>query len=90
MTALGEEKCRKLVEKLCSGLGWEVKWTPEMPYVLVTSENSWIAFGQTWSEMFVCFYDNVHVFAMSPDIPVWAILCGSPEELALKIEALLP
>ena len=90
MTALTEERCRELVETLCSGLGWTVRPVPGVHKVLFTGEDRWVAFGWTWSEVFACFYDNVHVFAMSPDIPAWTRSCGSPEELALKIGMVLP
>lgn len=89
MTALDEERCRALVERLCSGLGWSVRPVPGVHKVLFTSEDRWVAFGWTWSEVFACFYDNVHVFAMLPDIPAWTRPCGSPEELAMKIEVAL-
>ena len=84
-----EERCRALVERLCSGLGWSVRPAPAVRYVLFTGEDRWVAFGQTWSDVFACFYDNVHVFAMSPDIPAWTRPCGSAEELAMKIEVAL-
>lgn len=89
MTALGEERCRDLVGKLCFRFGWSVRPVPGVHKVLFTGKNRWVAFGWTWSEVFACFYDNVHVFTMSPDIPAWTRLCGSPEELALKIEVML-
>jgi len=90
VTALTEERCRTLIERLCSGLGWNVRPEQGMPYVLFTGEGRWIAFGRTWSEAFACLYDNVRVFAMSPDVPAWTRPCGSPEELAMKIEVVLP
>ena len=89
MTALDEERCRTLVERLCAGLGWSVRPVPGVRKVLFTGEDRWVAFGWTWSDVFACFYDNVRVFATSPDIPAWTRPCGSPEELALKIEVAL-
>lgn len=91
MTELGEERCRELVGKLCSGLGWEVKRVAEMPYVLFTGEDRWCAFGNTWRELYENFYESASEFAYPfLGIPRWARLCSSPEELAVKIEASLP
>lgn len=86
---LDEERCRELVEKLCSGLGWEVRSVPEMPYVLFTSEDRWCAFGGTWKSLYANFCENAYGFAYPyVDVPRWA-RCSSPEELAMKIEVIL-
>ena len=91
MTALDEERCRALVEKLCSGLGWEVKPVSGIPYALFTHEDRWCAFGGTWKELYENFCESAYGFAYTyVDIPKWARRCSSPEELALKIEAALP
>ena len=94
MTALGEERCRALVGKLCSGLGWEVRPAYGNPYVLFTDEGKWCAFGGTWAKLYASFCENAYGFAYPfinvPHVPRWARSCSSPEELALKIEALLP
>ena len=97
MTVLDEERCRELVGKLCSGLGWEVRPEPGMPHVLFTGEGRWIAFGGTWKSLYESFCESAYWFASAygvacpfvGGIPRWARLCSSPEELALKIEALL-
>lgn len=89
MTVLDEERCRTLVEKLCSSLGWEVKPTAEKPYVLFTKDR-WCAFGETWRGLYANFCESAYGFAYPfVDIPQWARQCSSPEELALKIEVSL-
>lgn len=90
MNVLDEKTCRGLVGKLCSGLGWEVKPVLEMPYVLFTREDRWCAFGNTWAELYANFCESAYGFAYPfVDIPRWARLCASPEELAMKIEVSL-
>jgi len=90
VTELGEERCRELVGKLCSGLGWEVRPMLETPYVLFTGEDRWCAFGGTWKELYESFCESAYGFAFPfVDIPRWARRCSSPEELALKIETAL-
>lgn len=90
MTELDEERCRELVGKLCSGLGWEVRPMLETQYVLFTGEDRYCAFGGTWKELYESFCESAYGFAYPfVDIPRWARECSSPEELALKIEAAL-
>jgi hypothetical protein len=90
VTVLDEKKCRELVGKLCSGLGWEVKRVAEMPYVLFTGEDRWCAFGGTWKNLYENFHESSYEFIYPfNDIPRWIRLCSSPEELALKIEVTL-
>lgn len=91
MTVLDEERCRELVGKLCSGLGWKVGPEPGMPHVLFTGEGRWIAFGGTWKSLYENFCESAYGFACPfvGGIPRWAMLCSSPEELALKIEVSL-
>ena len=90
MTVLDEERCRILVGKLCSGLGWNVKPVPGMPYVLFTGEDRYCAFGETWKELYASFCESAFGFSYPfVDIPRWTRRCSSPEELALKIEVAL-
>lgn len=90
MNALTEERCRALIEKLCSGLGWEVMRKPEMPYVLFTRKDRYCAFGGTWKELYASFCESAYGFAYPfVDIPRWTRSCSSPEELAMKIEVAL-
>lgn len=91
MTVLDEERCRELVGKLCSGLGWEVRPVPGMPYVLFTRGDRCCAFGNTWKELCESFCENSYGFAYPfVDVPKWTRRCSSPEELAMKIEVMLP
>ena len=80
---MSEEWCYKLVERLCSSLGWAVKPVPPFQYVLLTEYNEWVAFGMTMADLFNMFaemkYFNLHV-------PSWAWAKCTPEELALKME----
>lgn len=91
MTVLDEKRCRELVGKLCSGLGWEVKRVAEMPYVLFTGEDRYCAFGETWKALYANFCKSAYGFAYPfVDVPRWTRQCSSPEELAMKIEVMLP
>jgi len=91
VNALDEKTCRALVEKLCSGLGWEIKRVPGMPYVLFTRKDRWCAFGETWKSLYANFCESAYGFAYPfIDIPRWTRLCSSPEELAMRIEVMLP
>ena len=90
MTALGEERCRELVGKLCSGLGWSVRPGPSMRYVLFDEAGRWITFGQSMSDVVESLCDRswtgiIDAVAM----PAWLRECVSPEELAVKVEVSL-
>lgn len=90
MTALDEERCRDLVGKLCSGLGWSVRPAPAVRYVLFDRDGRWITFGQSMADVVVSLCDRSYPDRSYPDVlPAWIRLCSSPEELALKTEVAL-
>lgn len=85
MTVLDEKRCRELVGKLCSGLGWSVRPAPGVRYMLLDRNGRWITFGQSMAEVVASLCDRVY-----PDIlPAWMRGCSSSEELALKAEVTL-
>lgn len=85
MTPLDEKRCRTLVRKLCSRLGWNVRPAPAVRYILLDRNGRWITFGQSMAEVVASLCDRVY-----PDIlPAWIQGCSSLEELALKAEVAL-
>ena len=87
MTALDEERCRALVGKLCSGLGWSVCPAPAVRYVLFDRTGRWITFGQSMVDVVEALCGP---WTADPgEAPAWMLECSSPEELALKIEVAL-
>ena len=90
MTALDEERCRTLVERLCAGLGWNVWTAPAVRYVLFDRAGRWITFGQSMSDVVKSLYDRSYPDRSYPDVmPAWMRECSSLEELALKAEVAL-
>lgn len=90
MTTLDEERCRTLVEKLCSRLGWSVRPAPAVQYVLLDRASRWITFGGSMTEVVGSLCDRSRTGIVDPDdLPAWLRGCASPEELAMKIEVML-
>ena len=93
MNALDEEKCQELVEKLCSSLGWSVRQAPHARYMLFNRDNRWVTFGQSMAEIVESLcdpsWDGMAGIAYTLQMPAGLQGCASPEELALKAEALL-
>jgi len=90
VTALDEERCRALVEKLCSGLGWSVRPAPAVRYMLLDRAGRRITFGQSMSEIVesLCYWSWTWID--DPDVmPAWLRECSSPEELMVKAEVAL-
>lgn len=85
MTVLDEERCRELVGKLCSGLGWSVRERADIRYVLLNRAGGWITFGQSMTKIVMSLCEQPPSYA----IPKWILECSSPEELALKAEVAL-
>ena len=80
-----EERCRALVERLCSGLGWSVRPAPGVRCVLFDQKGRWITFGQSMAWLVASLCD----WSYSDILPAWMQRCSSPEELALKAEVAL-
>ena len=87
MTALDEERCRTLVERLCSGLGWSVRPAPAARHVLFNRDGRWITFGQSMSDVVESLCGGWTASLNS--VPAWLRECSSPEELELKTEVAL-
>lgn len=91
VTVLDEERCRILVEKLCSSLGLTVSSAPAVRYVLFDETGlRWIAFGQSMAEIVGSLCDPSWSRIVGPRaLPACLQGCASPEELELKAEVAL-
>ena len=86
---LDEGRCKELVGKLCSALGWEVQPYPGMPYVMLDQTGQCAAYGRSWLGLFVCFSNIAYgrCCPLSNNYPKWALEpTTSLEELAIKVD----
>lgn len=87
---MNEDRCKELISKLCSALGWEVQLDSDMwPYVMFDHTGNCAAYGISWLELFVCFSNMAYgrCCPFSDNYPKWALVpIVSLEELAIKID----
>ena len=83
-----EDKCRELVDKICSTLNWKVEQYPNMPRVLLISKGKLCAYGYSWLGLFnsIATIGFGRCSPFSDDFPEWMKECSSCEELAVKID----
>jgi hypothetical protein len=87
--SLNEDRCKELIGKLCSALGWEVQRDPDMPHVMLDHTGKCAAYGRSWFELFNCFSNMAYgrCCPFSDNYPKWALVpTASHEELAVKID----
>ena len=87
---LDEDRCKELIGKLCSALGWEVRPDPDMwSHVMWDHTGNCAAYGGSWLGLFICFSSMAYgrCCPFTNNYPKWApVPTASLEELAVKID----
>lgn len=87
---MDEDRCRELIGKLCSALGWRIEPDDMWPYVMLDHTGNCAAYGRSWLGLFCCFSSIAYgrCCPFSDNYPKWALEepTDSLEELAVKID----